>query len=149
MQANHHLDYGVHNLVVDGEYRFDFTGNTYGSSMFDDLGDFTVNNLFYDVYTGKMSMRIASEYSLRDIISDHIRNRKLVPLLRCDRLQRYIRNMSDYDWYYNKICQRETKTQTKGYKYPERLSSLPDTFTEGMREHLALLTTVSEQDEWF
>jgi hypothetical protein len=140
VQANHRLDYGVHNLIVDGEYRFDFTGNTYGNSLFDDLGDFTVNNLFYDVYTGKMGTRVTSEYTLRDIISDHIRNRKLVPLLRCDRLQRYIRDESDYDWYYNKMRQREMKTLAKGFKYPWRLDSLPETFTEGMREHLAKIT---------
>ncbi len=147
MRATHRLDYGVHNLIVDGEYRFDFTGNTYGNSLFDDLGDFTVNNLFYDVYTGKMSTRVTSEYTLRDIISDHIRNGKLIPLLRCDRLQRYIRNMSDYDWYYNKMCQREKKTLAKGFKYTERLDSLPDTFIAGMREHLARLTAIAGQAE--
>lgn len=146
-RANHRLDYGMHNLIVDGEYRFDFTGNMFGSSMFDDLGDFTVNNLFYDAHTGKMDIRISSEYTLHDIISDHIPNHKLVPLLRCDRLQRYISNMSDYDWYYNKMCQREKKTLAKGYKYPERLDSLPDTFTTGMREHLARLTAIAEQNE--
>jgi len=145
-RANHILDYGVHNLVIDGEYRFDFTGNTYGSSLFDELGDFTVNNLFYDVHTGKMSMRIASEYSLLDIISDHIPNRKLVPMLRCDSLQSHICNLSDYDWYHNKMCQRETKTLTKGYKYPAGITNLPDTFTAGMREHLAKLIVLTREE---
>jgi len=135
----HRLNYGVHNLVVDGEYRFDFNGNVYGSSSFGDLGDFTVNTLFYDVHTGKMSMRIASEYTLRDIISDHIRNRKLVPMLRCDRLQRIIRTEVDYDWYFSKMQDRERKTLAKGYKYPVGLTSLPDTFTTSMMEHLAML----------
>lgn len=135
----HQLSYSVHNLVVDGEFQFDFSGNAYGSSSFSNLGDFTVNNLFYDVYTGNLSMRIATEYTLRDIISDHIRNRKLVPMLRCDRLCNIINTKTNYDWYHAKLQTREQKTQAKGYAYPPGLPHILEVFTEGMADHLALI----------
>lgn len=128
----HQLNYSVHNLVVDGEYRFDFSGNTFGSASFSNIVDFTVNSLFYDVHTGKIGMRLTTEYTLRDIISDHIRNRKLVPMLRCDKIRSIIRNTDDFRWYCDKLKAREHNTQAKSYKYPTGLPDILTEFVDGM-----------------
>lgn len=135
----HRLSYSVHNIIVDGEYQFDFSGNAYGSSSFSNLGDFTVNSLLYDLHTGKLSIRIDTEYTLHDIIRDHIRNHKLIPMLRCDSLKEIIHNESDYDWYYTKLQTREQKTLTKGYKYPPGLPHVLEVYTDGMKDHITLI----------
>ncbi len=145
----HHLNYGVHNLRVDDEYQFDFVANMNGRCQFDDLGDFSVNNLYYDVFTGRLGVRIATEYTLDEIL-DHIKAKRLVPLMHYEKLKKHIRTKSDYDWYYDKMCMRERKTQAKGYAYKtcnecgSVAHTLPAQFATAMKPHVDSFNTCQD-----
>jgi hypothetical protein len=77
-------DYNTYSLIIEG-IRFDFCCNTFNNKSFNELADFSVNNL-YMLTDGVLQVRVPCEYNVEQIIS-HIRQRKLLYIINSEVVQ--------------------------------------------------------------
>ena len=71
-------EYGCYSAVING-ITFDFCCNTLNNHSFNELADFSVNNL-YIFNDGVLQVRVQCEYNVEQIIS-HIIQRKLTYII--------------------------------------------------------------------
>lgn len=113
----HGNNYGIKRLQIDS-FEFDLCANVNNSCYFNELGDFTVTSLYFDVNSGIIGVRIPNSYNVETII-EHIKQKKLKPFMNYPRLAQLIKRSGEYDIYLRRSTEREKKMLGKGFTYDD------------------------------
>jgi hypothetical protein len=137
--------YSVAKLLIDNTYRFDLVCNVNNGCKFDSLADFSATNLYYKLGgDGELKLRtVCGGFNLEQVLG-HIRDRELHPVVEFQKLNRFVRDQYEYDWYQKKFVAREQKMLEKGYVYPSGVVSLSDLYVPGMAEKLEQIKKLNE-----
>ncbi len=105
--------YSLVKIIIDN-INFDMTTDINDWSCYNDLCDFTVNNLSIDM-NYNITQRTKTEYTLDDIII-HIKDKQLFSCVNHKKLEKYIHFFHDETEYYKtKLITRTQKLEEKGY----------------------------------
>jgi hypothetical protein len=138
----HGNNYGVRRFKIN-EFQFDLCANVNNSCHFNQLGDFTVTSLYFDVETGEIGVRIPGSHTVETILED-IKAKRLVPFMNYPKLAELIRRSGDYDVYYRRSLEREKKMQEKGFSYDEGTVPLSTEFTTMLPQKDRIMATFDE-----
>jgi hypothetical protein len=105
-------DYNTYSLIIDG-IRFDFCCNTFNNRSFNELADFSVNNL-YMLIDGVLQVRVECEYNVEQIIT-HIRQRKLVYIINSEVIQSQGYWNGNNELYWRNVESKLVKMTGYGY----------------------------------
>ncbi len=92
---------------------FDFCTKINNENRFDVLCDYTVNNLYIKT-NGKIFLRINTNFTINEIL-DHIRDKKLVPIINDNIINSYIEYDRNNYYYHDLIEKRKNKMIGYGY----------------------------------
>ena len=106
--------YSLVKIVIDN-ITFDMTTDINFWSVYNDLSDFTVNNLSIDM-NHNITQRTETKYTIDEIIT-HIKDKSIVCCINHKKLDNYIKFYCDETNYYkSKLRDRLVKMEGKNYK---------------------------------